>query len=64
MTAEAVQSYCDWCYGTLTEEDRQRSRSLDFDKIDTWACVRCIDSGRIADRPGGWEAEWPFPIPE
>jgi hypothetical protein len=57
--AEVEQSYCDWCYSTLTDEDRRRSRVLGFDQIQTWACARCIDTNRIAEPPDGWEGLWP-----
>jgi hypothetical protein len=43
----------------LTEEDRTQSRALEFDKIQTWACVRCIGTNRISEAPGGWDAPWP-----
>jgi len=56
---ESEQTYCDWCYSTLTKEDRTRSRALEFDKIQTWACVRCIDANRISEAPGGWDGPWP-----
>src|SRR6202161_1093931 len=55
VTGVVEQSYCDWCYGPLADEDGNRSRSVGLDMVDTWACVRCIDSGQIAESPDGWE---------
>jgi hypothetical protein len=53
------QTYCDWCYSTLTEEDRTQSREVGFDKTQAWACVRCIGTNRISEAPGGWDGPWP-----
>ncbi len=56
---EPEQTYCDWCDSTLTEKDRVSSQALEFDKIQTWACNRCIDENRVSEAPGGWEGPWP-----
>ena len=53
------QTYCNWCYLTLTEDDHARSRASGFDTTQTWACVRCITIDRIFDAPGGLNGPWP-----
>ena len=56
------QTDCDWCYGQLDDESRQRSRGLGLDVELSWACSNCLDLGRVTDPPDGWEgdpATWP-----
>jgi hypothetical protein len=56
------QTYCDRCYGPITDADRDRSRRLGLDGELSWACCACIDAGRTARPPDGWHGrpeEWP-----
>jgi hypothetical protein len=56
------QDYCDWCYGPIDTVDRQRSEEAGTDEESTWACVNCIDSGRVFVPPEWWEGDsdnWP-----
>ncbi len=60
MTTEQV--YYDWCYGPIDAVDRQRSDDVGTDEADAWACVSCIESGRIYQPPDSWEgqpSDWP-----
>jgi hypothetical protein len=54
--------YCDWCYDPIDTVDRQRSEEAGTDDADAWACVNCIESGRVYQPPESWEGdpvEWP-----
>lgn len=56
------QDYCDWCYGPIDTVDRHRSDEAGTDEADAWACVNCIEAGRIYQPPDSWEgdpADWP-----
>jgi hypothetical protein len=58
----AVQDYCDWCYRPIDTVDRQRSENAGTDQESAWACVDCIESGRVFEPPESWEgdpASWP-----
>ena len=58
----AVQDYCDWCYSPIDTVDRQRSKDAGTDEESAWACVNCIESGRIFEPPESWEGDpvdWP-----
>lgn len=57
-----AQDYCDWCYGPVRAADRERSDEAGTDAADAWACINCIESGRIYQPPESWEGdpgEWP-----
>jgi hypothetical protein len=57
------QDYCDWCYGPIESDDRERSRELGLDQESTYACRSCIEAGRIYSPPEGWEVGpegWPI----
>lgn len=57
-----VQDYCDWCYGPLTDDDRQASIARGLAREDAQACAACLKQGRVSSPPDGWEnkgAEWP-----
>jgi hypothetical protein len=58
----AEQDYCDWCYGPIDTVDRQRSDEAGTDQESAWACVNCIEAGRVFEAPESWEgdpANWP-----
>ena len=59
LPARVGQSYCHWCFRTLTDPDREMSRSSRFVPVGSWACIKCIDGKKIGDPPGGWEGSWP-----
>jgi hypothetical protein len=50
-----MQDYCDWCYGTLTAQDRAEYFNLFFIQVDACACSLCIRSGRVLDPPESME---------
>jgi hypothetical protein len=56
------QDYCDWCYGPIESEDRERSRELGLDEESLFACKDCVGAGRVYSPPEGWEGtpdRWP-----
>jgi hypothetical protein len=56
------QTRCDWCYGPIDSEDRNRSRELGIDAESLWACISCIDAGRVFEPPEFWDGgreDWP-----
>lgn len=58
----ALQDYCDWCYGPIDTVDRQQSEEAGTDCESAWACVNCIETGRVLEPPESWEgdpADWP-----
>lgn len=52
---EAVQDYCDWCYRTLTGQDRAEYFNQFLNQVDAYACSSCIRSGRVLDPPDSLE---------
>jgi hypothetical protein len=50
-----VQDYCDWCYGTLTDRDREEYFNLFLNQVDAYACSSCIRSGRVLNPPDSLE---------
>jgi hypothetical protein len=50
-----VQDYCDWCYGTLTDQDRAEYFNQFLNQVDAYACSSCIRSGRVLDPPDSLE---------
>ncbi|MHB1497254.1 MAG: hypothetical protein ACYCXN_05015 [Acidimicrobiales bacterium] len=60
MTTE--QAYCDWRFGPVDSVGRQRSVEAGAGDQDVWACVKCIESGRLRQPPDSWDgdpADWP-----
>jgi hypothetical protein len=60
---EDEQSYCDWCFASLTPEDRERSKVIGLPREQAWGCSRCIGEGKVDHPPDGWDGpafEWPF----
>jgi hypothetical protein len=56
------QDYCDWCYGPIESDDRERSRELGLDEESLFACGDCVSVGRVYSPPEGWEGtrdRWP-----
>lgn len=51
---DTQQTYCDWCYADLTNDDRARTRQLLLEDRHAWACGRCIDSDRVRQPPDSW----------
>ena len=46
-----MQEYCDWCFGTLTQEDRTRPANELLNQVDAYACSRCLREGRVLVPP-------------
>jgi hypothetical protein len=58
----ARQEYCDWCYSPIETEDRLRSEEVGTDIESCWACLNCINAGRIYQPPESWRGDpddWP-----
>jgi hypothetical protein len=59
------QDYCDWCYGPVSDDDRRRAHDLGIDAESSWACQKCLDSGRVGHPPDEWEGDpktWPVRV--
>ena len=57
-----TQSYCDWCYGSLSAVSLEESARLGLGGEYSWACEGCLTSKAYRQAPEGWDDEEPWPF--
>jgi hypothetical protein len=58
----AGQSYCDWCYGSLSPVSIEESARLGLGDEYSWACEGCLARKAYVRAPEGWDADEPWPF--